>query len=82
MTARPIRIRLTAHQARKVAVAASVDPRTVRRVLRGDPVRSSTGARVRTALARLGFIPRTGPQAGDPSVCAGAACVGDLAEAR
>lgn len=47
--------RLTAHDERRVAVAAGCDPRTVRAYLRGDPTRSTTAARIADALRELGF---------------------------
>lgn len=45
----------TAHDVRRVAVAASVDPRTVRRYLTGQTTASTTAQRIRAALANLGF---------------------------
>jgi len=44
---------------RKVSVEASADPRTVRRVLRGDGTQSMASDRVRTALRRMGIEPPT-----------------------
>lgn len=44
----------TAHQTRCIAVAACVDPRTVRRYLSGAPVRSTCAARIAEALCALG----------------------------
>jgi hypothetical protein len=38
--------------AREVAAATFTDVRTVRRVLRGEPVRGLAGARIRAELAR------------------------------
>jgi hypothetical protein len=44
---------LSPHDARKVAVWASTDPRTVLRFVNGQPMRSTTADRVKTALERL-----------------------------
>ncbi len=38
--------------AREVAIATHADVRTVRRVLRGEPVRGLVGARIRAELER------------------------------
>lgn len=46
---------LNAHDVRRVAVAASVDPRTVRAYLRGDRTQSTTASRIAEALRSLGF---------------------------
>ncbi len=48
--------RLPLHQEREVAVAASVDPRTVRRVMAGEPVRIMARERVERALRKLGIV--------------------------
>jgi hypothetical protein len=48
---------LSAHDRRRVAVAAAVDPRTVARVYRGDAVRPSCAARIADAACFLGFPP-------------------------
>jgi hypothetical protein len=48
---------LTAHERRRVAVFAAVDPRTVVRFLRGQPVASTCAARIREALRRLDILP-------------------------
>jgi hypothetical protein len=45
--------RLTAHQRRRLAVHACLDPRTVDRFLAGLPVRSTCLARLEHALAEL-----------------------------
>jgi hypothetical protein len=45
--------RLPEHQTRIVAVEAGADPRSVRKVLAGEPVRPLTAARVVQALKRL-----------------------------
>jgi hypothetical protein len=37
---------------RELSVAASVDPRTIRKILRGEQVRGMAGKRARAALAR------------------------------
>jgi hypothetical protein len=47
--------RLSAHEERAVAVAACADPRTVRRVVAGEHVCSTTRARVEAALRELGL---------------------------
>ena len=39
------------------AVSVSVDPRTLRRVLRGEEVRGLAGYRAREALAARGLLP-------------------------
>lgn len=44
-----------AHTIRTIAVAATADPRTVRRYLRGETVKHTSAARVRAALAELGL---------------------------
>jgi hypothetical protein len=46
---------LGAAEIRRVAVEASADPRTVRKVLTGQEVRGMAEARVRQALAKLGL---------------------------
>jgi hypothetical protein len=48
---------LTAHDRRRVAVHAGVDDRTVLAFLRGQPMRSTTRARVEEALRALGYLP-------------------------
>jgi hypothetical protein len=42
--------------ARKLAVQAQVDPRTILRVHRGKPVRGMAGHRAREALIHAGFL--------------------------
>ena len=42
-----------AHRLRMIAVAASCDPRSVVRVLRGEPIRSSVGERIAWAIGDL-----------------------------
>lgn len=47
---------------RELAVGASVDPRTVEKVLRGEPVRGMAGRRARRALEEAGFtVPEPHP---------------------
>lgn len=46
-------ISLDSSQLREVAVKAGVDPRTVRRVIEGKPVRGLTGRRIRRVLQIL-----------------------------
>jgi hypothetical protein len=48
-------MRLNPHELRRVAVAAVCDPRTVRAVITGRPVLTSTRVRVETALRDLGL---------------------------
>lgn len=45
----------TAHEVRRIAVAAAVDPRTVRAFLEGRPIRSTTESRITDALRLLGL---------------------------
>ena len=47
--------RLAAHDLRRVAVAADVDPRTVARVVAGEPVQRANRAAVLAALRAEGF---------------------------
>jgi DNA-binding LacI/PurR family transcriptional regulator len=49
---------LSAHKRREIAVRAHVDPRSVDRVLRGEPLRESVKERVLEALARDRARPR------------------------
>lgn len=44
---------VTAHLARRIAVLALVDPRTVIAFMHGRPVRELTGMRIRAALKEL-----------------------------
>ena len=46
---------MSAHDRRRIAVAAAVDPRTVDRYLRGQKVASTCTARIRQALRQLGL---------------------------
>ena len=46
---------LTAHEARRIAVAACVDPRTITQYLAGT-AKSTTSARIEQALQQLGRI--------------------------
>lgn len=43
------------HELRSLAVAASADPRTVARALRGEPVRGLAGERVARVLRERGL---------------------------
>jgi hypothetical protein len=47
---------LGAGQVRELAVAASADPRTVVRVLRGERVRGLADARIRRVLKKRGIV--------------------------
>lgn len=47
--------RLDEATVRALAVEASVDPRTIRRVARGESVRGMAGARARKALESAGY---------------------------
>jgi hypothetical protein len=49
---------LSAHDTRRVAVEAGCDPRTVTAILAGRPSHSTSKARVRDALVKLGLTPR------------------------
>ena len=49
------RTRLTAHEERRVAVVAQVDPRTVRSYLAGKSGRPTMVARIKAALVELGL---------------------------
>ena len=42
--------------ARRLAVRADVDPKTIRKVLRGDKVRGMAGERARKALVDAGLL--------------------------
>lgn len=44
------------YEIRAIAASAMTDPRTVERVLRGEPVRPSTMARIKRALADRGLL--------------------------
>ena len=46
---------LSNHRILKVAVAAVADPKTVRKVLAGEPVRGDVGDRIADELKRLGM---------------------------
>ena len=45
------------HDERRIAVAAAVDPRTVRRAYRGQPIAGTCAARIADAVAELGVPP-------------------------
>jgi len=47
--------KLTAHTTRCIAAASATDPRTVRRFVKGQPMKSTTQARVERAIIELGF---------------------------
>jgi hypothetical protein len=53
---------MDAHRLRMVAVAASCDPRSVEKVLRGEPIRSSVAERITWAI---GDLRRRGKLPGD-----------------
>lgn len=46
---------MVAHDIRKVAVEAMVDPRTVERYLDGKPLKGLTRERIRRAMVTLGY---------------------------
>ena len=46
---------LAAHLVRKVSVEAPADPRSIRKLLRGEPLSPMTAERIRRALAELGL---------------------------
>ena len=48
--------RLDAATARKLAVEASCDPRTIQRVFEGEAVRGLPGERARDVLVKHGFL--------------------------
>lgn len=52
-----VHVTLSPHDARRIAVAAAVHPRTVLRAYRGDTVRSTCAARIAHAATLLG-LPR------------------------
>jgi hypothetical protein len=47
--------KLTPHDARRVAVTAGTDPRTVEAFVAGRPMRSTTASRVAEAMRSLGM---------------------------
>lgn len=51
----PSKSRIPNHLLFRVAVGALVDPRTVRRVLRGEPTRAATRERIEDALRGAGL---------------------------
>jgi len=53
---------------RELSVAASADPRSVQRVLRGERVRGMADGRIRRALAVRGLLP---PQSAPSGAAAG-----------
>ncbi len=52
-----LRKALNAGRARELAVEASCDPRTLRKVLAGKPVRGLAADRARAVLERHGLLP-------------------------
>jgi hypothetical protein len=48
-------VRLSAHDARRVAVSAAVHPKTVARAYRGEAIRSTCAARIAEAARTLGL---------------------------
>ena len=55
--------RVSAGLLRELSVAASVDPRSLRRVLRGERVRGMADVRIRRELARRGIaLPELPPE--------------------
>ena len=50
---------LDAATARRLAVEASVEPRSLLKLLRGEPVRGLAGQRAREVLERYGLLPET-----------------------
>lgn len=55
MTELPLPQRLAHHERLELAVEACVHPRTVERVYRGEPIRSTTAARLKRAAQSLGL---------------------------
>ncbi len=55
--------RLSRHQELEVAVKASADPRTVRKVVAGEPVRGVARERVERALREMGLCGSEGATA-------------------
>ena len=55
---------LDAATLRRLAVQGDVDPRSLRRLLRGEPVRGAAGHRARRVLVESGYLnePVTGEQ--------------------
>lgn len=54
--------RLDAATARRLAVQASCDPRTLVRILAGEPVKGLAGERARAALIKAGYtLPEVQP---------------------
>jgi hypothetical protein len=50
--------RIDTATARALAVKAVCDPRTIRRVLHGEPVRPGVAQRARAVLIEAGLLPR------------------------
>ena len=57
--------KLSAHDARRVAVEAACDPRTVRSFVAGRLVKGTSRARIADALARLGLTQTVPPTPAD-----------------
>jgi transcriptional regulator GlxA family with amidase domain len=55
MTNAPVTDRLSHHERLELAVEACVHPRTVERLFRGEPIRSTTAARIKRAAQSLGI---------------------------
>jgi len=49
------RVPLAAHLVRKVSVEAPADPRSIRKLLLGEPLSPMTAERIRRALDQLGL---------------------------
>lgn len=47
---------LDASTLRRLSVLADVDPRSLRRLLRGEPVRGAAGHRARRVLVEAGYL--------------------------
>lgn len=48
---------LSRHDILRIAVEAEADPRTVQKVLRGEPITKGTaGQRISRAMVKLGFV--------------------------
>jgi len=46
---------LVAHDIRQIAVESFTDPRTVEKVIRGEPVKELSERRIRAAMNRMGL---------------------------
>lgn len=54
---------VSAHDVRRIAVAAMTDPRTIQRYLKGEPIRSTSKARIDAAVLTLGIPAPSAPAA-------------------